>query len=59
MINQPQTELEKAEIASAGAMNDLVLSMLHGVPAKVDDQEVGKACGYQESGQVFVPHLTG
>ena len=51
MVKQAQTELEEAEIASVGAMNDLVPSMLHGVLPEVDDPEIGQTCGDQKSGQ--------
>ena len=51
MIEQPQTKLEKAEIASVGAMDDPVPSMLHGVRSEIDDPAVGETSGDHQSGQ--------
>jgi hypothetical protein len=45
MIEQSQTELEKAEIASIGALDDFGPPRVHGVRPEIDDREAGKASG--------------
>jgi len=51
MIEQPQTKLKEAEIAPLIAMDDLFPAVPQGVRSEVDDPEVGKRCGDQESAQ--------
>ena len=53
MIEQSQTELEKAEIASVGAVDDLVPPRVHSVRPEIDDPEVGKTSSDHQSRQTL------
>jgi hypothetical protein len=52
MIQQSETKLEKTEIASVGAMDDPVPSVIYGVRSEIDDPAVRETtCGNQKSRQ--------